>query len=136
MHLVPIPTTREDLLTWHQHWTPFLPRIAQRTGESIDELFDLIENFQVQVALVWDGERAHALVGLRIVPRGKELVGDIVWLTGHGRKEWTHLLPELERYLKEHCHCTVIRPICRPGWSRLIKSQGYKTTHYVMEKTL
>jgi len=136
MHLVPIPTTHADLWAWHKHWMPFLPKIAQRSGESIDELFDLIEQFQVQIALVWDGEKAHALVGLRVVRRGNDLVGDIVWLTGTARKEWQHLLPDLERYLKEHCRCSVIRPICRPGWSRLIKPQGYRTTHYMMEKTL
>jgi hypothetical protein len=68
--------------------------------------------------------------------RGNDLIGEICWLTGRGMKEWQHLLPQMEKYLKEHKGCVEIRPICRPGWSRLLKQRGYKTTHYVMEKKL
>jgi hypothetical protein len=135
MHLVPIPCRYEDLDQLAPLWMPFLPAIAKRTKQPIAELLGKIARFEVQVALVWDGKQAHALIGLHIVRQGDELVGEIIWLTGRNVKTWLHLLPELERYLRD-CGCAIIRPLCRPGWSRLIKGSGYRITHYQMEKRL
>jgi hypothetical protein len=136
MHLVPIPTTHESLREWMPHWLPFLEHISRRSKEPIECLFDLVINFAVHIGLVWDGTRAHALVGVQFKYCGADLVGEVCWLTGKNRKAWQDLLPELERYLKQHCGCAVIRPICRPGWSRVISKRGYRITHYVMEKSL
>lgn len=92
---------------------------------------------EVQPALVWDedSKQARALVGIRTCRCGDDLIGEIVWLTGRGMKDWLHLLPQLEEYLR-HLGCVTIKPICRPGWARMIKGHGYKITHYVMEKKL
>jgi hypothetical protein len=133
----PIPLRLEDLDRTSSLWMPFLPDISKRTKEPLAELIGKIGRFDVQIALVWDGQqkKAHALVGLRIVRQGDELVGEIVWLTGRGVKAWLHLLPQMEQYLRD-CGCAIIRPICRPGWLRLIKDKGYRVTHYQMEKRL
>jgi hypothetical protein len=136
MQFVPVPTRPEHLRATSRHWLPFLEGISRRSKEPIEELLGLIVSGRVQIALVWDGKKAHAFVGMQYKKRGDELIAEIIWLTGRGMREWRHLLPEMERYLKEHMGCAIIRPICRPGWSRLIRAQGYKTTHLVMEKAL
>jgi hypothetical protein len=135
MQFVPIPTTLQALQATSEHWLPFLPGIARRSKEPAETLLRRIASFEVQLALVWDGKQALALLGLRYSKRGEDLIGEVIWLTGRGMKQWQHLLPQLEKYLKD-MGCREIRPICRPGWSRLIKPHGYKITHYVMEKVL
>lgn len=136
MQFVPIPTTREYLEATAQHWFPFLKDISRRSKEPVTDLLGQITRRDVQLALAWDGSKAHALFGIRLVKRGDDLIGEVIWLTGHGVKRWLHLLPDLEQYLRD-IGCKEIRPICRPGWARLILDKnGYKRTHYTMEKVL
>jgi hypothetical protein len=142
MHLVPIPTTPEYLNASFELWSPFLPRIAARSPWSVEELLAKLARHEVQPALVLDGERPVALLGISIVRDGEELVAELVWLTGKRRHEWQHLLTELERYLREHVHCMKCRPICRPGWRKFLEAHGYSLVefkpdkHVVMEKVL
>jgi hypothetical protein len=136
MHFVPIPTTQEALRKTRHLWLPLLPRIADRSDETIDELIDLVISGRMQIAIIWDGEKARALLGMQYRRAGRELIGEVHWATGFGVKNWQHLLPELERYMKEHQGCTIIKPICRPGWRPLLKAHGYKQTHVMMEKPL
>ena len=136
MHFVPIPTSHEALGKTAHLWMPFIRKLAERNREPLGSLIGVIKNGQVQIGLGWDGEKAHALVGWLYRPVGDSLVAEIHWLPGRGVKEWRHLLPDLERYLKEHegvAHC---RPIARPGWEKFLKERGYRLTHYVMEKAL
>ena len=93
---------------------------------------------RVQIAIIWDHDKkaARALIGIQTRKVGRELIGEVHWATGFGVKDWQHLLPQLERYLKEHVGCTIIKPICRPGWKPLLKAHGYKQTHVMMEKAL
>ena len=136
LEFLPIPTTREYLEAWAPHWLPFLPDIAKRTKETFPYLLGRVARGEVQIALVWDGQRAHALIGMQYQKRNDDLIAEIIWLTGRGMKQWLHLLPQMEKYLKEHVGCAEIRPICRPGWWRLVKGHGYRITHYMLEKTL
>src|SRR5262245_56292716 len=94
-------------------------------------------NHEVQVILVWDDDarEALAIVGVRYCLRGETRIAELVWLTGLGREAWQHLLADLEKYLKD-IGCAECRPLCRPGWSRLLKKHGYHMTHVVMEKAL
>jgi hypothetical protein len=133
MHFVPLQF--EDLDRLFPIWSPFLDGISKRSKEPLEQLFAAIRRREVQIALVWDGSKAQALIGIRFVHRGADVIGEIVWLTGNGMKQWQHLLPEMENYLKAR-GCVEIKPICRPGWSRLLKTKGFKITHYVMEKPL
>ena len=50
MRLVPIPLTEHEL--WEEHWAPFLPRIAQRSHESVADLRRQIERREVRLVLV------------------------------------------------------------------------------------
>lgn len=135
MHLVPIPTTAEHVQGSAKHWVPFLTGIAKRSKEPVETLMLQVLNHEVQVILVWDGEKAHALLGVRYCLRGEDRIGELVWLTGIARDAWQHLLSDLEEYLR-HVGCKECRPLCRPGWSRLLKTHGYRMTHVVMEKVL
>src|SRR5262245_32622267 len=128
MHFVPIPTTEKALRDSSQHWLPFLPRIADRSDETLDELIDLVISGRMQIGLIWDEESktARALIGLQTRKAGRELIGELHWTTGFGAKDWWHLLGEVEAYLRDHLKCTLIKPICRPGWKPLLKAHGYK----------
>lgn len=138
MQLVPIPTTDQMLSDLFPHWYPFLAKIAQRSKEPVSDLLAKVARKQVQPILIWDetASKAVALLGISYHQRGDDTVAEWVWMAGHGRAHWEGLLPELEKYLSEHVGCTEIRPICRPGWSRLLQKHGYRVTHYTMTKEL
>jgi hypothetical protein len=138
MQLLPIPTTDEALQRTLQHWYPFLPAIAKRSKEPLRDLIGKVREKHVQPILIWDEteNRAVALIGIAYHKRGDDLIGEIVWTTGTGREQWQDLLSELERYLKDHIGCAIIRPVCRPGWKKFLQSRGYHETHLQMEKVL
>jgi len=145
MKFVPIPTPAkgqpiEETEVWKTRkvWGAFIPRIADRSDETVDELIDHVFKGRVQIGVIWDEEKdkARALIGIIYSQEGRELIGQLRWATGFGVKDWQHLLPQVEKYLKEHNHCTISKPYCRPGWKPLLKKHGYKQTHVVMEKML
>ena len=116
-------------------WLPFLPRIAQRTHESVVDLLGQIARREVRLLLVMDGDKAKALVGVRIHQQNGKSIGDMIWLAGFDREQWQSLLPEFEQMLRD-AGCVICRPICRPGWSRYLKKNGYSLKHVIMEKPL
>ena len=136
LHLVPLPL--DSVADAVGIWAPFIERIAKRDDRPVEELLAEVCSGNVHLILAWDSEekKAHAVMGVRFVDAGKEHIAEVVWLTGQGREQWTPLLDDLEIYLREHQACTRSRMICRPGWLESLKSSGYKTTHYVMEKGL
>ena len=136
MHFRPIPIDVEVLEDLRLLWGQFIPRIADRSDETEAELFDLVISGRVQVGLIWDGKTAHALIGIVYRKAGRELIAEVHWAAGFGVKNWQHLLPEIEQYVKGQVGCTIIKPICRPGWKRLLKQHGYRMTHMMMEKAL
>jgi len=136
--LLPIPMTDKALRDTIPHWSQFLPNIAKRSKETVAELIAKVARKDVQPILIWDEDalRAVALLGIAYHKRGDDLIAELIWMTGKGREQWQHLLPELERYLKEHIGCAVIRPVCRLGWKPFLKQHGYHETHVMMEKVL
>jgi hypothetical protein len=135
MQLVPIPLSDEAINAAAPLWLPFLPRIARRSHESVNDLMRQIARRQVRLVLVMDGDKAVALVGVSIHQMDGKSCGDMIWLAGAGREQWQDLLPEFEQLLRD-AGCCLCRPICRPGWSRYLKQQGYRLKHVIMEKPL
>ena len=141
MDLVPIPVTTEYLRQSEPLWLPFLERISQRTGEPVASLYDRIMREEVQPILVMDGKEARALCGVCFYMREDEKIAQWQWMTGTGRKDWEHLLPIMERFMAD-MGAAICEPVCRKGWSRLLKRCGYEITghrddgHVVMEKRL
>jgi hypothetical protein len=138
VQVLPIPLTDEHLNKTFPLWFPFLAGIARRSKETVQDLMAAIGRKDIQPILMWDEaeSKAYALLGIRLVKRDDDLIAEWVWMTGREMQRWVHLLPEVEKYLKQHLHCAGSRPICRPGWSRLLRKHGYKITHYTMEKVL
>jgi len=137
VRLIVIPIEDKALVRSAPHWLPFLPKIARRTKEPIAVLFRQVMAKEMRLAMVWDDatDEAKALLGVRLHYREKDLIADWLWMAGHGRQQWQHLLPDLENLLRE-AGVNELRPLCRPGWSRLLKQHGYRLTHVQMEKVL
>ena len=133
MRLVPIPLTEHE--AWEKAWAPFLPLIAKRSHESVADLRGQIERREVRLVLVMDGNKVRALVGVSVRQMDGKSYGDMIWLAGFGREQWQNLLPQFEQMLRD-AGCVMCRPICRPGWSRYLKTQGYRIKHVIMEKPL
>jgi len=135
MKLVAIPLA--DYEAWNRHWLPFLPSISRCTKESVQTLFGQIKRGEVRLTLVWDDDsnQAVALIGIRLHMRDQDLIAEICWTTGRDYKAWIGLLPELEKMLRL-AGVVECRPICRPGWAKILKANGYRLTHMMMEKVL
>jgi len=135
--LIPIPIEDEALKAAAPHWLPFLPKIASRTKETFAELIRQVMAKEMRLVLVWDDNtsKAAALIGVRLHYRGEDLIAGLLWMTGTGRQQWQHLLPDLENLLRE-AGVKEFRPLCRPGWGPLLKQHGYRMTHVQFEKVL
>ena len=91
-----------------------------------------------QLWLAWDDDAKEKLRGImvtRIIIRPNSKVADIFICTGRNRKEWQDRLHEVEKWAKSN-ECTHFETYARPGWSKLLNKQGFKTTHYLLEKKL
>ena len=137
MRLIAIPIEDEALKVTAPHWFPFLPKIAARTKETVAELRRKVMTKEMRLVLVWDDDTrtAAALIGVRLHYRGDDLIAELLWMTGSGRQQWQHLLPDLENLLRE-AGAKEFRPLCRPGWGPLLKQHGYRMTHVQFEKVL
>ena len=117
-------------------WLPFVEQIARRQGASLQQLVDQVMTDEVQLHLAWDPDArvAHALAGTRIILCGAKRRGELIWTTGLGRARWLPLLADLETYHRDRFGCAGMTAVCRPGWRRDLRTQGYRVTHLVMEK--
>ena len=136
MPLVLVPIPCRDLARTAPVWLPFVERIAERTRNSVAELLTQIRCGEVHLHLAWDPatRAAHALAGTRILRRGGQRVGELVWATGSGRRHWLPLIDDLERYHREHLGCVGMNAVARKGWTRDLEARGYRVTHLVFEK--
>jgi hypothetical protein len=136
LRLVPVPIDAEALKAFAPFWLPFLPSIARRTKETVQELIRKVVSYEVRLTLIMDdSDKPVALFGVRLHMRGNDLIAEWVWMTGRRYKTWAHMLPEFEQLLKL-AGVVECRPICRPGWAKILKPAGYRLTHYTMEKVL
>jgi hypothetical protein len=136
MKLVPVPLNDAAIKASAALWMPFLPGVAKRTKETVAALVGQIMRFEVRLTLVWDDatQKPAALIGVKLHMRGPDLIAEILWTTGRDHKTWVQLLPDLEEMLWQ-AGAVEIRPICRPGWRKLLEQHGYKVTHLQMEKS-
>lgn len=52
--------------------------------------------------------------------------------TGSNSKDWLHLIDGIKEYAREQ-GCSVIIPLARPGWRKLLAPYGFKKTHELLE---
>ena len=91
-----------------------------------------------QLWLAWDEEaktKLKAVVVTRIIERPNSKVANIFIYTGKNRKDWQDGLHDIEKWAKSN-ECTHFETYARPGWSKILNKQGFKTTHYLLEKKL
>ena len=104
---------------------------------SLDVYNDCISGAN-QLWLAWSEEAKDKLKGVmvtRIVVRPNTKVANIFICTGKQRKLWQDKLEKVEKWAKDN-QCTHFETYARPGWSKILNKQGYKTTHYLLEKKL
>ena len=102
------------------------------------DVYENCLNGDYQLWLVWDEEQETKLKGVvvtKIIIRPNSKVANIFICTGKQRKLWQDRLHEVEKWAKSN-KCTHFETYARPGWSKILQKQGYKVTHYLLEKKL
>lgn len=125
----------DDLPYWYPKAKPFLASMVERSRgrlshETVKAALDagdywLCLAVEDDIKAVLVAHPVHWKTGL------KEM--EIIALMGVDLDTWLDLEPEL----RERMHglgYSVVTPIARPGWARLMKSRGYRTTHVIMER--
>lgn len=138
MTLVLVPVPLDHLEGTAHLWRPYILSIAERSKNDPEAMTAMLYRGEAQAFLVWEPElqKTFAFLGVQYVARGVDRVGQLIWLMGENRAAWAHLFGELETYLRDHEGCKAIKAITRPGWSKHLKSNGYRETHVVMEKEM
>jgi hypothetical protein len=138
MNLVHVPIPYAALEQTAHVWTPFIEKVIQRTGDTLEQALSVIRSGDIALHLVWEPEaqRAHALGGVRIVIRGDDKIAELIWIVGENRKQWLPLFAEFEKYHKEHLGCVAMRARARRGWVNDLKPLGYRTVSFLVEKDL
>lgn len=136
IRFVPIPPGRIEE-TRHR-WLPLVAVQSKKMGEDMFRMIDMIESGDVNIAFAWDeaDRRAIAFIGWRVLKLHKQRVGEIIWLAGSDMKLWEPLIPEGERFFREHEKCTSLRIQGRNGWERALSSRGYRKTAVILERSI
>lgn len=123
-----------------ERWPTIRDRIAAccaRSGGKYEPI-DVLQNAlcgRMQLWLVQDDDATYALAITEIVSYPRITVCKLLACTGEDAPRWVDLLDEIEAWAKGQ-GCSVMEPICRPGWERQLKPMGYRKTHVVLEKRL
>lgn len=94
-----------------------------------------LQTGEVLLFIIWDDElkTSVAIAGTRFILQGDGHVAELIWMTGSNRKNWQHLIGELEAYHRD-IGCVGFIARARPGWAPFLKSQGYRMTHMIFDK--
>jgi hypothetical protein len=133
MRLVHVPVLRME--QYAPMLEPFFPLIAARTGLTERQIASEAYDGCIDIHLVMDEHTPKAIVGSHIEEVYGKRTGVILWCAGSGSVEWFPLVREMEEWFRGF-GATRVKAICRPGWKRPLKSEGYAETHVVMEKDL
>lgn len=125
----------DDLRRWIRDSAEFINQIAEGSGGRLtfESILDALSSGHYRLAVVLDGESVRAAMVWQPIHWKTGLKEfEVIGLTGKGMRDWLHLDDELKKRVFE-IGFDVIRPYARPGWSRVMKSRGYVTTHVIME---
>jgi len=113
-----------------EHFKSFQDR---STGElTAGELLTHVIDKKLQCWIATDGEEVKACALTEI--HGKTVV--FAFCAGKDREEWRDaMVNEIEQWAKS-ISARRVRIICRPGWTRELKTLGYKESHRVLEKDI
>lgn len=115
---------------------PLIADACRRGGgkDAPPDIFRALTGRDQQLWLAWDGS-VVALAVTEIVCHPRKKCCRIRICTGRRRQSWQHQLAAIETWARAH-GCAAMELIARPGWSRLLKGQGYAVTHLYCEKEL
>lgn len=71
----------------------------------------------------------------RLLPYPRLTACELLACVGDDRAAWETLLEDIERWAKAS-GATLMQPIARPGWERVLTKRGYRKTHVMLEKVL
>jgi len=102
--------------------------------EAIDILHALLrEHMQLWAIVGETGISAIVISEIVNYPRIREF--RILATTGEGMSDWLHHLAALENWARSQ-GCQASEAIARPGWEKVLKSENYKRTHIILNKSL
>jgi hypothetical protein len=70
---------------------------------------------------------------INVFPRLK--ICEVLACVGDDMPDWKDLLCVVEDWAREN-GCARMQPVARPGWEKVLKSDGYVKTHVILEKVL
>ena len=104
----------------------------------VEDIYNDLLDGKMQLWVLWNLNKKQNFQGCgvtKILQRTNSKALNIFIVTGRNRKQWQDKMPLVEDWAKQN-GCTHIETYARPGWSRLLKEQDYKITHYLLEKKL
>ena len=88
----------------------------------------------MQLWTAWRGTIvACAVTEILIYPKIKTC--RVMIVTGIGRRQWQQFNNDIARWAKG-MGCSMIEAGARPGWARVLKGDGYRSTHVMLERDL
>jgi|TARA_R110000744_G_scaffold351017_1_gene456778 hypothetical protein len=104
----------------------------------VKDIYNALIKDEMQLWVLWNLDKKQKFQGCgvtKILQRTNSKALNIFIVTGRNRKQWQTKMPLVEDWAKQN-GCTHIETYARPGWSKLLKEQDYKITHYLLEKKL
>lgn len=80
-------------------------------------------------------ERPVVMLITRLLPYPRLTACELLACVGDDRTSWESLLDDIERWAKAN-GASLMQPIARPGWERVLARRGYRKTHVMLEKVL
>lgn len=83
-----------------------------------------------------DGEAYPKVIMItRLLPYPRLTACELLACVGDDREAWEPLLDDVEAWAKAN-GASLMQPIARPGWERVLAKRGYRKTHVMLEKVL
>lgn len=91
--------------------------------------------FQLWVGLDDDPGPPKVILITRLLPYPRLIACELLACVGDDREAWEPLMDDIEAWAKA-AGATLMQPIARPGWERVLAKRGYRKTHVMLEKVL
>ena len=133
-----IPT--ENLKEVEQFVLESIEKALKYSGNhfNVNDIYKALLEGEMQLWILWNENKKQNFQGCgvtKILERSNSKALNVFIVTGRNRKQWQDKMSVVEDYGKQ-LGCTHIETYARPGWSKLLKNQNYKITHYILEKKL
>jgi hypothetical protein len=135
MKLIEFPVS--ELEGWLPNIWPMLKEACERSSGKYEPM-DIVRQIAAKRMQLWnamDDNKIHAIGITEIIQYPHTKVCRVLAATGEDLKILKEMMPKLEEWAKE-IGCAWIEPVCRPGYEKALKTQGFKKQHIILEKKL